>query len=79
MYIGETARTTHPRGKEKEAHSRHRRDHPSAVAAHAVEENHEIHWQPRVIGKEQNTTKRRVNEAILVGQIRRKEKKHEPR
>ena len=74
VYVGETARTAHQRGEEHKAHFRHGRDRLSAIAAHALEEGHDIHWQPRVIGKEQNPTKRRVKEAIFIDRVRRKGK-----
>ena len=46
VYVRETARTAHQRGKEHEAYFRHRRDHLSAIAAHALEEGRDIHSQP---------------------------------
>ena len=44
----------------------------SAVAENVIGTTHAIHWQARVIGKEHQTTKRKVLEALAIQRIGRK-------
>ena len=44
----------------------------SAVAAHAHNEGHQIHWEPMVIKKESNLVKRKVLEALTIKKLGRK-------
>ena len=67
IYIGETSRQARQRVKEHKDHVRKGAREKSAVAEHVIEATHAIHWQARVIGKEQNLTKRKVLEALASG------------
>ena len=72
---GETARTADLRSKEHQAHARYGRLEQSAVAKHAIEENHQIHWKPVVVTKaERNTvtTKRRVKETLKIRELEKR-------
>ena len=73
VYIGETARTAEQRVKEHKAHLTHGRTEQSAIARHVVEENHGIHWEPRIIEREKNTTKRKVKEALSIRKVERRD------
>ena len=44
----------------------------SAVAEHVLETTHAIHWQAKVISKEQHMTRRKVIEALAIQRIGRK-------
>lgn len=44
IYVGETTRTAEQRAKEHHLHTRTGNANLSAVAAHANQEVHEIHW-----------------------------------
>ena len=72
-YIGETTRTAEQRVKEHKAHLTHGRMEQSAIARHVVEENHGIHWEPRIIEREKNTTKRKVKEALSIRKVERRD------
>ena len=66
VYIGETRRTVDQRSREYKAHFRFGRKEQSAIACHAIEENHSIHWDPLVIEKEGHVVKRKVKEALRI-------------
>ena len=70
VYVGETVRTSETRVKEHKAHVKHGRMEQSAVANHVINEDHAMHWKPRVVGKEKNTTKRKVKEALLIKKLK---------
>ena len=46
VYVGETTRTAEQRAKEHRDHTNKGRIDMSAIAKHAVETGHDIHWQP---------------------------------
>ena len=69
VYVSETARTADLRSKEHLAHARYGRLEQSAIAKHAIEENHQIHWKPVVVTKESNTTKRKVKETLKIREL----------
>ena len=48
------------------------------IAEHAQNERHDIFWQPRVIAKETDQTKRKIKEAPQINRIGR-QKNNEPR
>ena len=72
IYIGETSRTARQRVKEHREHVRKGAGEKSAVAEHVLETTHAIHWQARVISKEQHMTRRKVIEALAIQRIGRK-------
>ena len=37
---------------------------------HVIKEDHAMHWKPRLVGKEKNTTKRKVKEALLIKKLK---------
>ena len=41
----------------------------SAVAQHTIDQEHAIHWQPRVLLKESDTTKRKEREALMIHRL----------
>ena len=47
----------------------------SAVAKHAIEENHQIDWKPLVVTKERNTTKRKVKETLKIRELEKRGRK----
>ena len=71
-YVGKTSRTARQRVKEHKEHVRKGAGEKSAVAEHVIETTHAIHWQARVIGKEQHMTKRKVLETLAIQRIGRK-------
>ena len=73
VYIGETARTAEQRSKEHKAHARYGRTEQSAVANHFVTEGHAIHWEPHIVGREKNTVKRKVKEAMIIKRLQRRD------
>ena len=75
VYVGETAGTADLRSKEHQAHARYGRLEQSAVAKHAIEENHQIHWKPVVVTKERNTTKRKVKETLKIRELEKRGRK----
>ena len=72
IYIAETLRTARQRVKEHREHVRKEAGEKSAVAEHVLETTHAIHWQARVIGKEQHMTRRKILEALAIQRIGRK-------
>ena len=66
VYIGETGRTAKERTKEHKCHTRMGKTEMSAIAQHVLDTNHQIHWQPRVLVKEQHVTKRKIHEALII-------------
>ena len=68
VYIGETCRTAKLRCKEHEAHARKGNLELSAVANHAWDD-HKIHWKPRVLLREGNTMKRKIQEALALHKL----------
>ena len=69
VYIGETTRTAEQRTKEHRDHMNKGSTNMSAVAKHAVETGHGIHWHPRVLRTERETVKRKVREALLINAL----------
>ena len=70
VYIGETSRTAEQRVKEHQAHVKHGRTEHSAVAAHACDLEHRIHWTPRIVKKkERNLKKRNIQEALFINRL----------
>ena len=41
----------------------------SAVANHSHNKGHEMHWTPRVLAREADTTKRKIKEALAVKKL----------
>ena len=69
VYIGETGRTAKQRTREHKCHTRTGHTELSAVARHAHTEGHNIHWKPQVIASENNTTKRKIKEALAINKL----------
>ena len=66
VYIGKTAKQ---RAREHKCHTRTGHTELSAVARHAHTEGHNVHWKPRVIARENNTTKRKIKEALAINKL----------
>jgi len=67
VYIGETGRTLCTRQSEHRWHLNNGRTEDSAVAAHAIDNDHGIDWENSIIlNQEDNFFKRRIKEAILI-------------
>ena len=69
VYTGETGRTAKQRTREHKCHTRTGHTELSAVARHAHTKGHSIHWKPRVIASENNTTKRKIKEALAINKL----------
>ena len=69
VYIGETGRTAKQRAREHTCNTRIGHTELSPVARHAHTEGHNIHWKPRVIASENNTTKRKRKEALAINKL----------
>ena len=69
VYIGETARTANQRTKEHRMHTRTGHVELSAVANHSHNKGHEMHWTPRVLAREEDTTKRKIKEALAIKKL----------
>ena len=41
----------------------------SAVANHSHNNGHEMHWTPRVLAREEDTTKRKIKEALAIKKV----------
>ena len=53
----------------------------SAVANHSHNNGHEMHWTPRVLAREEDTTKRKIKEALAIKEIDERTKRwrdHQP-
>ena len=74
VYIGETGRTAKQRAREHKCHTRTGHTELSAVARHAHTEGHNIHWKPRVIGSENNITKRKIKGSLGDKQVGKRER-----
>ena len=74
VYVGETTRTAEQRAKEHRDHTNKGRIDMSAIAKHAVETGHDIHWQPRVLRREKKNTERKVREALIINTLAKKSK-----
>ena len=70
-YIGETVRTAEQRTREHKCHTNCSKRELLAVAAHAVDEGHEIYWEPRVVARERHSLKRKIREAFYIDEITR--------
>ena len=57
------------RVKEHQAHFTHGRTELSAVAAHACDLEHRIHWKPRIVKKEMNLKKWTIQEALFINRL----------
>ena len=44
----------------------------SAIAKHAHEQGHSVHWKARVIGRERDSTSRKIKEALTIQKMKRK-------
>ena len=69
VYVGETCRTAEQRVKEHRAHLEHGRLEQSAVAKHVMTEGHAVHWEPFIVEREQDQTRRRVLEALTIHRV----------
>ena len=72
VYIGETKRTANQRMKEHNADMRMGRVEKSAIAEHVHATGHEVHWEARVIEKEQHGGRRKVKEAIHIHRMQKR-------
>ena len=72
VYIGETARTAKQRTREHKCHTICSKRELSAVAAHAIDEGHGTHWEPRVVAREGHSLKRKIGEAFYIDEITRR-------
>ena len=72
--MGETNQTAKQRVREHKCHTKTGHTELSAIAEHGHNEGH-IFWQPRVIVKETDTTKRKIKEALQIHRIGRQKKK----
>ena len=66
VYIGETKRIANQRMKEHNADMRMGCAEKSAIAYHVHATGLEVHWETRVIEKEQHGGRRKVKEAIHI-------------
>ena len=71
VYIGETARTAKQCTREHKCHTNCSKRELSAVAAHAIDESHEIHREPRAVACEGHSLKRKIREAFYIDEITR--------
>ena len=55
VYVGETKRTASQRIVEHKVDTRNGHINKSAIAEHAHMTGHKVHWDPRVIEREQDT------------------------
>ena len=69
VYIGETARTANQRTKEHRMHTRTGHVQLSAVANHSHNKGHEMHWTTRVLVRKEDTTKRKIKEALVIKKL----------
>ena len=76
VYIGETARTTKQRVREHRCHTNTGHTEMSAIAKHALEQGHSIHWKAKVIGREQDSTSRKIKEALMIQKMERRSGKN---
>ena len=60
VYIGETRRTVAQRIKEHQADTRLGHTERSAIPEHIHSTGHKVHWEARIIEKEQNGRRRKV-------------------
>ena len=60
VYIGETASTAATRIREHQYHTRSLHPELSGIAAHVINEGHTVHWEPRVVARETNVQKWKV-------------------
>ena len=66
-------RTANQRMKEHNADKRMVRVEKSAIAEHVHATGHEVHWETRVIEKEQHGGRRKVKEVIHIHRMRKRE------
>ena len=71
VYIGETNRTAKQRIREHRSHTRTGHTELSGIAEHAHNMGHSIYWEPRILAKESNHTKRKVREAMAIHKLGR--------
>ena len=69
VYIGETNCTAKQCVKEHQCHRGMGHPELSAVAEHAHSTGHKLFWEPCVIAREPQDTKRRVTEAIGINKL----------
>ena len=69
VYVGETTRTAKERMKEHRCHTRMGKGELSAIAQHVMETGHEIHWNPQILAREKNSTRRKVCEALTINRL----------
>ena len=72
VYIGETGRTAKQRIREHKADTRIGRIDKSAIAEHEHITGHRLHWEPKVIEREQHSGKRKVKEALHIHRMRKR-------
>ena len=73
VYIGETGRTVKQRLKEHQDHTKKGNVDKSAIANHIITTGHEIHWQARVIKREEHMLRRKVHEAVAIHKLAQKD------
>ena len=52
-----------------------------AVANHSHNKGHEMHWTPKVLAREEDTTKRKIKEALAIKKLtngQRRRRDHQP-
>ena len=74
--IGETARTTKQRVREHRCHTNTGHTEMSAIAKHALELGQSKHWKAKVIGREQDSTSRKIKEALMIQKMERRSTKN---
>ena len=72
VYIGETRRTVAQRIKEHQADTRLGHTERSAIAEHIHSTGHKVHWEARIIEKEQHGRRRKVKEALHIHRMKQK-------
>ena len=73
VYIGETGRTVKQRLKEHQDHTKKGNVDKSAIANHIITTGHEIHWQARVIKREEHMLRRKVHQAVAIHKLAQKD------
>ena len=72
VYIGETRRTVAQRIKEHQADTRLGHTERSAIVEHIHSTGHKVHWEARIIQKEQHGRRRKVKEALHIHRMKQK-------
>ena len=72
VYVGETLRTAATRIREHKYHANSGHPELSGIAAHVINEGHTVHWEPKIVAKESNTSRRKIREALFIDKVRKK-------